>query len=46
VLARLARFDGADHRFAGPMTVAVFNAGTQVEWLELREVMSAPPADA
>ncbi len=31
LLARLARFDGAYHRFAGPMTIAVFKGGEQVE---------------
>ena len=31
VLAKLARFDGAYLRFAGPMTVTVFRAGEQVE---------------
>ena len=29
--ARLARFDGAYLRFAGPMTVAVFRSGERVE---------------
>ena len=31
VLAKLARFDGAYLRFAGPMTVTVFTSGQQVE---------------
>jgi CrtC N-terminal lipocalin domain len=31
LLAKLARFDGAYQRFAGPMTVTVFKAGVQVE---------------
>jgi hypothetical protein len=29
--AKLVRFDGAYLRFAGPMTIAVFNAGSQTE---------------
>ena len=31
VLAKLARFDGAYLRFAGPMTVTVYRAGERVE---------------
>ncbi|MFD4422034.1 hydroxyneurosporene dehydrogenase [Agromyces sp. NPDC058484] len=31
LIARLARFDGAYLRFAGPMTVTVFRSGEQVE---------------
>ena len=31
LLAKLARFDGAYMRFAGPMTVTVYRAGEQVE---------------
>ncbi len=31
LLAKLARFDGAYLRFAGPMTVSVFRSGEQVE---------------